>query len=145
MTEINHWDIKFMKLAQHVSEWSKYPGRKVGAVIVDQNNIVRSLGYNGLPRGVNDDIKDRYESDAKYKWAEHAERNAIYNADCSVRGYKMYIPWFPCMDCARAIVQSGIKEIIACKPDFDDIDWGNDFKLVVELFNEVGVAIKYFD
>ncbi len=139
------WDTRFMELAEHVAGWSKYPGRKVGAVIVDSLNIVRSMGYNGLPRGINDELEERYHSDVKYKWAEHAERNAIYNACCSVRGCRMYIPWFPCMDCARAIVQSGIVELISREPDFQDKDWGIDFKLAIELFKEAGVIVRHYN
>ncbi len=140
-----NWDKRFIKLAKYISTWSKYPGRKVGAVIADDLHRVVSVGYNGLPRNCDDDKPERYEDNVKYKWAEHAERNAIYNAQTSVRGMTIYLPWFPCVDCARAIVQSGIKCVVCGEPDFDDLDWGLDFKIANEMFTEVGLEIRFID
>ena len=139
------WDERFMRLAQYIAQWSKYPGRKTGAIVVGPKNIILSTGYNGLPRGVNDDVGERYSKDVKYKWTEHAERNAIYNAPVSLDGYRMYVNWFPCMDCARAIVQSGITELIARSPNLNDPDWGHDFELALELFAEVGIKVCYYE
>ena len=81
MTSSN-WDIRWMALAQFIATWSKDRGRKVGAVIVGPDNEIRSTGYNGIPRGVNDDVEERHEATngEKYLWVSHAERNAIYNA-----------------------------------------------------------------
>ena len=75
-----NWDERFLRLALHISEWSKDPTTRVGCVIVGPSNEVRSIGFNGFPRGVNDDDPSRYDRPAKYMWTEHAERNAIYNA-----------------------------------------------------------------
>jgi len=71
------WDARFMNLARHISEWSKDRSTKVGVVIVGPENEVRALGYNGFPRGIDDDAPDRHERPEKYLWVEHAERNAI--------------------------------------------------------------------
>jgi dCMP deaminase len=139
-----NWDDRFIELAEFIAKWSRYPGRKVGAVIVGPKNEIRSTGYNGFPRGVNDHLEERYNDDVKYKWTEHAERNAIYNAYGPLDNCRMYLPWFPCMDCARAIVQCGIKELIANRPDLNDPDWGNDFKLALELFEETGVKVRWY-
>ena len=141
------WDTRFMNLARHIAEWSKDRSRKVGAVVVGPANEVRALGYNGFPRGIDDDSPDRHERPEKYLWVEHAERNAIYNAariGVSLSGCKMYLPWFPCMDCARAIVQSGISMLIAIEPDLSDPKWGEDFKRAILLFEEAGVAVRWF-
>ena len=77
---MNNWDLKFIELTKHIAEWSKDTNRKNGAVIVDDDNIVLSLGYNGFPRGCDDSIDSRYEKPAKYLFTEHAERNAIFHA-----------------------------------------------------------------
>jgi dCMP deaminase len=141
------WDTRFMNLARHISEWSKDRSTKVGAVIVGPANEVRAMGYNGFPRGIDDDAPDRHERPEKYLWVEHAERNAIYNAariGTPLSGCTMYVPWFPCMDCARAIVQSGIHLLVAHKPDLSDPKWGDDFKRALQLFDEAGVTIRWF-
>jgi dCMP deaminase len=143
-----NWDERFMNLARHVAEWSKDRSTKVGAVIVGPSNEVRSIGYNGFPRGVDDDVPARHERPEKYLWIEHAERNAIYNAaraGISVAGCKMYLPWFPCMDCARAIVQSGIEMLVAIQPDVNDPKWGGDFRRAIDLLKEAGIVVKWVD
>lgn len=111
-------DTLFMSMACLTAMASKDPSTKVGAVIVGNDDEVISLGYNGFPRKVHDLDKARYQRPIKYSWIEHAERNAIYNAariGVSCRGARMYIPFHPCSDCARAIIQSGIKELILHK------------------------------
>src|SRR5690349_7537513 len=104
------WDSRFMELALLVGSWSKDRSRQVGCVVVGPDNEIRSTGYNGFPREVDDSVEARHVKPAKYRWTEHAERNAIYNAcliGTPLKGCKMYLSWFPCMDCARAIAQSG--------------------------------------
>jgi len=102
---------RYVHLAQHIATWSKDPSRRVGCVIIGPDNEIRSAGYNGLPRGV-DDATPRYtERPEKYLWVEHAERNAIYNAarmGLSLAGCRLYTTWTVCADCARAIIQAGI-------------------------------------
>src|SRR5437660_184888 len=117
------WDQRFMELAGFVAGWSKDRSRQVGCVIVAPDNSLRSIGFNGFPRGLNDDHDHRHERPAKYFWTEHAERNAIYAAarnGIPLAGCRMYLPWFPCVDCARAIVQAGIAELVSLAPDFSD-------------------------
>lgn len=97
---------------------SKDPRTKIGAIIVGPDNEIRSSGYNGFPRGCDDDVEERYVHPEKYYWFEHAERNAIYNAariGVSTRGCTLYTQAIPCADCARAIIQSGIKKIVIHK------------------------------
>jgi len=141
-----NWDARFMQLARHVAEWSKDRSTKVGAVIVDDNKVVVAMGYNGFPRGIDDTIEEYHERPAKYRWTEHAERNAIFNAvrkGVSTMGCTIYLPWFPCMDCARAIAQAGISTVVAVKPNFDDERWGPDFHQSLSLFEQCGISVKW--
>jgi dCMP deaminase len=142
------WDRRFMDLACHIGGWSKDRSTKVGCIIVGPDREIRATGYNGFPRRVNDDADERHARPAKYRWTEHAERNAIFNAariGVSLLGTSMYLPWFPCMDCARAIVQSGIKELIAYKPDLSHPQWGEDFRLALKLFDETPVNVRWLE
>ena len=139
------WNERFLELAESVGSWSKDRSTKVGAVIVGNNREVLSMGYNGFPRNCNDDVDARHERPLKYKWAEHAERNAIYNAarnGVRLEGSKIYLRWYPCCDCARAIVQSGIKYLICTAPDFDHPRWGEDFRISQEILDEGGVFVE---
>src|SRR5678816_3286831 len=74
------WDIRFLREAARIATWSKDRSTKVGCVIVGPSREIRSTGYNGFPRGVNDDVDERHARPMKYAYCEHAERNAIYNA-----------------------------------------------------------------
>lgn len=140
------WDRRFMELAGFVAGWSKDRSRQVGCVIVAPDNSLRSIGFNGFPRGLNDDHDERHERPAKYFWTEHAERNAIYAAarnGVALAGCTMYLPWFPCVDCARAIVQAGIVELVSLEPDFADTQWGEGFRISVDLLEEAGLAVRF--
>ena len=141
---MNNWDLKFIELTKHIAEWSKDTNRKNGAVIVDDDNIVLSLGYNGFPRGCDDSIDNRYEKPTKYLFTEHAERNAIFHAakkGISLSGSRMYMTMFPCSDCARAIIQSGITKIITPTPDVEHETWGPHFKASLMMLDEAGVEV----
>jgi len=111
-----NWDYYFMKMAELVASKSKDRSTKVGCVIVGSaNQDVRSTGYNGFCRYVDDDVEERHERPEKYLWTEHAERNAIYNA--ARNGVRTdnciaYTTMFPCSDCARALIQSGIVRVV---------------------------------
>lgn len=110
------WDEYFMGLAHLSALRSKDPNTQVGAAIVDQNHRVVSIGYNGMPFGCSDDeYAWEREGDflnTKYPYVVHAELNAILNAPRSVEGCSIYVSLFPCNECAKAIIQSGIKEIV---------------------------------
>lgn len=142
------WDDYFKLLTGVVASKSKDRSTKVGCVIVGPDNEIRTTGYNSFPRKVNDDREERHERPEKYFWTEHAERNAIYNAarvGTSILGCRAYLDWFPCMDCARGLAQSGIVEVICTPPDFDNPKWGADFKRTQELFDEVGIKITHYE
>jgi len=143
------WDELFMSMVFLVSMKSKDPSTHIGAVIVGPDNEVRSIGYNGLPRNVNDYI-DRLMPQEKYYWFEHAERNAIYNATLmgvSLKNSKMYTNGVPCADCARAVIQSGIKEVIVHNEwnNNNDPKWNESCNIGKEMLLESGVNIRYYD
>jgi dCMP deaminase len=141
------WDKKFIKLSKHISVWSKDKNKKVGAVIVDSDNIVLSMGYNGIPRGCDDTDESRYERPTKYFFTEHAERNAIYHSarhGVSLKGCKMYVTLFPCADCARAMIQSGITKLIAPEPNLSHEVWGEHFKAAIQMMKEANIEILLF-
>lgn len=143
-----YWDERLMLLAHHVADWSKETGRHVGAVIAGPDHEVISTGHNGIPRGVRDDVPARNskENGAKYIWSSHAERNAIYNAariGIPLKGTTIYVPWFPCVNCAKAIIQSGITELVAYDPDLQESKWGEEFAISKTMFEESGVIVRY--
>lgn len=137
------WDRRFLALAEFVAQWSKDPSTKTGAVIVDPNNRVVSVGYNGFPRGIND-LPERLENrDLKYKLIVHCERNALIFARGSVERCSLYTwPFMSCAPCAVMMIQAGIIEAIA--PFSDNPRWIEDFKLTQTLFEEAGVKLKLF-
>lgn len=139
------WDAYFMDAARDAAQFSHDRNTKIGCVVVAPDNVMRASGSNRFPRGV---VKNetRQERPEKYFWIEHAERNAIYWAareGVSLVGCRMYLPWFPCMDCARAIIQAGIIELIATEPNLNDPKWGEDFKRVKAMLSEAGVAVRF--
>ena len=111
------WDEYFMGIAILASKRSKDPNTQVGACIVSPDNIIISTGYNGMPKGCSDDefpwSRTGAEIDTKYPFVVHAELNAILNANGrDLRGSRLYVALFPCNECAKAIIQCGIKEVI---------------------------------
>jgi dCMP deaminase len=140
-----NWTKRFMELTKHIAGWSKDKSIGTCAVIVDDDNRVVSIGYNGFPSGCNDEIQSRYERPEKYLYTEHAERNAVFNAarlGVSTKGCTMYLMWFPCADCARSIIQAGIKKLVCNKPDLNS-HWGDHFKAAIEMLDEAKVEVIY--
>jgi dCMP deaminase len=143
-----NWDRRFLELAAHIGSWSKDRSAKTGCVVVGPDRLLRSVGFNGFVRGVDDDVASRHERPAKYSWTEHAERNAIYNAarvGVSLAGATCYVNWFPCIDCARAVVQAGIIRLVGLEPDRTDTKWGAEFAFALDMFAEVGTEVVLFD
>lgn len=144
------WDAKFLLLCEMIASWSKDESRKVGCVIIGKNNEVISTGYNGIVRGLDDDITDRHSraNGSKYMWFEHAERNAIYNAvrtGTRLEGSRIYINYFPCADCARAAIQTGIVEICTYEPNMLDPVFGRHYEIAIEMIQESGLTLRLFD
>ena len=138
---INSWDKYYLKSALFLAEnRSKDRSTKVGAIIIGDDNERLTDGYNGFPRKINDDIDSRHERPVKYFYAEHAERNAIYNAarnGIRLKDSTLYVTGTPCSDCARAIIQSGIKRVVSLTIDLDSRkDWGDSMRKSLEMFEE---------
>lgn len=136
------WDQRFFNLAEHISNWSKDRSTRVGAVIVGPHREIRSTGYNGFPPGVDDEVEARHERPTKYLYAEHAERNAIYFAASTgviIAGCTIYVTMFPCADCARGIIRSGIRRVVAPMPSRSD--WAASHEAARTMFREASVDV----
>jgi dCMP deaminase len=143
------WDRRFFEMCRLVATWSEDRSRKVGAVIVGPANDIRAIGFNGLPRRVDAAPEDRHsrQNGEKYFWFEHAERNAIYNAarsGISTEGCRIYTSLFPCADCTRGIIQSGIVELNSFQaPDVDEV-FQRSFEVAKIILDEAGVDVRLF-
>lgn len=139
------WDEYFMGISLLSAKRSKDPSTQVGACIVSSDNRILSMGYNGAPRGLNDDSMkwDREGSflDTKYAYVCHAELNAILNYRGDLSGSKIYVALFPCNECAKAIIQSGIKEII-----YKDDKYANTDSVIASkrMFDACGVTYRQY-
>ncbi len=137
------WDEYFMGVAKLSGMRSKDPSTQVGCCIVSQDNKILSMGYNGLPRGCSDDTfpwsregEDPLET--KYVYTVHSELNAILNyRGGSLEGAKLYVSLFPCNECAKAIIQSGIKEVIYAENKYEDTP---AVQASMRMFNAAGVS-----
>ena len=138
------WDEYFMVIAMLSSYRSKDPNTQVGACIVNDRNKIMSVGYNGLPSGCSDDEfpweRSGDEFETKYPYVCHAELNAILNSGgSSLEGCKVYVALFPCNECAKAIIQSGIKEVIYISDKYAD---SVGVRASKRMFDAAGVKYK---
>lgn len=140
------WDHRFLRLAKEVSLWSKDPSAKIAAVAVDPDERrILSTGYNGFPKGI-DDNPDRYgDRELKYKYVVHAEMNAIYNAThkgISLKDSTLYVWGLPiCSECAKGIASVGIKRVVCCY-DPDNVErWIESFHKSLDIFEECGIIV----
>lgn len=141
---------QFMVMSRAAASLSKDRSTKLGAVILGPGFEIRAMGYNGFPRGVHDGIDSRHERPIKYKYTEHAERNAIYNAarvGTPLDGCRILLesPIGICCDCARAIINTGIIQVVILRGADEDFErqlrWEDNDPIVVEMFNEAGVEV----
>ena len=137
------WGDRYTDLAKEISTWSKDPSTKVGAVVIGKDGQVLSQGFNGFPRRIRDTEERFNDRERKYELVVHAEMNAIYNASLSgvsLRGATLYVYGLPiCNECAKGIIQVGIRKVVACRPKEYNSDWDKSNKLAEELFNEAEV------
>lgn len=146
------WDERFMRLAREISTWSKDPSSKIGAVIVNEDRHILATGYNGFPRGIEDTEERLNDREQKYPKIVHAETNALmnalYNGVC-VKGAAIYVYGLPvCPDCAKLIIQSGIKRIVLSPDPYISItNWSDKWNnLSKPMFKEVGdILISYIN
>lgn len=140
------WDQYFMTMAYLVATRSKDQSTTVGSVIVSQDNVVRATGYNSFVRGFEDE-PHHHERPLKYELIEHSERNAIYNAarvGTSLSGCRIYLPWMPCTDCARGIIQAGITEVVLHKEYPGHTGWSEKQEIAVDMFNRCSVTLRHW-
>ena len=141
------WDQFAMSFAFMAAMKSKDKSSKVGATILGPDNDIRSLGYNGFPRGVNDDIPERHERPLKYSMTAHAECNAIHNASSKPRGCRIYITSFPCTNCTTAIIQERISEVIV-HPSYRMMatkTWNESWEISKIMLKEAGVILREYE
>ena len=147
-TAMDKWDARFLSLAYHVSNWSKDPSTKVGAIIVDEERRILATGYNGLPRGVCDTEERINVREQKLPRTVHAELNAILSCTLRPKGGTIYVTSLPvCPSCATAIIQAGIKRVVMGIPASAlERHWTQSFKeIVVDMFDEAGVAHELWE
>lgn len=134
------WDMRFVSLAEHISTWSKDPSTQCGAVIVDRQNRIMGIGFNGFPRGVQDSLHRLSDRAIKYPIVLHAESNAIDFAtktqDCTIYVH----PMPPCAGCMSKIIQNGITRVVA--PRSHDDRWSDSVKLSLEIASDKDVNIQ---
>lgn len=145
--DVLSWDEYFMAMAHLAAKRSKDPNTQVGACIINQDNKVVGLGYNGLPKGCHDD-EFPWENDQaeflnnKYPFVVHAELNAILNSILDLKNCIIYVSLFPCNECAKAIIQSGIREVV-----YEDDKYANTdaVKASKRMFQASGVSYRLLD
>ena len=139
------WDETFMLMSKLIAQRSKDPNTQTGACIVNDKNIVIGLGYNGFPVGCSDDklpwCRDGELTKTKYAYVVHAEANAIMNANKSVKNCRLYCYLFPCNECAKTIIQSGIAEVIYESDKYKDVDI---FKASRKMLKMAGVKVRKY-
>jgi dCMP deaminase len=147
---INKWYKRYLRLAAEVATWSKDPNTQVGAVVVGSKGQILSQGYNGFPRGINDSNKRLTDRDVKLSLIVHAEMNAIYNATysgVSLDGSTIFIHGLPaCSECAKGIIQVGIKKVVVSKQCIEARPhWNDSWNKSKAMFAEAGIAIFVID
>tara|TARA_Y100001970_G_scaffold53658_2_gene67972 strand:+ start:8081 stop:8518 length:438 start_codon:yes stop_codon:yes gene_type:complete len=139
------WDTRFLDLAKHISGWSKDPSTKVGCIVVGPDREIRSTGFNGFPRGIDDTIERLEDRSQKYPMICHAEENAIMHAariGISLKDCTAYVTWPPCSRCARSLIQAGVSEIVVPVNSEIPERWRDDFDIATRMFNESGVSYR---
>tara|TARA_Y100000389_G_scaffold31859_1_gene27020 strand:+ start:15799 stop:16239 length:441 start_codon:yes stop_codon:yes gene_type:complete len=141
------WDKRFVSLAREISTWSKDPSTKIGAVIVNDDRRILATGYNGFPKGIEDSPERYADKPTKYDHVIHAEMNAIYNATYNgtpLRDSTIYVWGLPvCNDCARGIIQVGIKRVVMSTETDIPEKWVAAFSKSLNLFVESGVEAEF--
>ena len=143
MDAFDKWDIRFLRLAQTVSSWSKDPSTLVGAVIARPDRTVASVGYNGFPRGMTD-LPEYYEKrEEKYSRIIHAEVNALLHARERVVGYTLYTyPLMPCDRCMVQMIQAGFKRIVSVELSPEHYErWGATLNKSMGYASDAGIEL----
>lgn len=152
MKENMSWEEFFIGMCIYVSQKSKDRSTKLGAIIVGEDHSILSTGFNGFPRGVDDQNEEYHQRPTKYYTTEHAERNAIFNAayhGVKLSGSTMYMPIYPtpCCDCTRAIIQSGITRIVGTSVKFAGKGqfWKENLEYAERMLDEAKIIRSVID
>jgi dCMP deaminase len=142
--EPDRWDLRYFRLADHISEWSKDTTR-VGAIVVGKNRRHISMGYNGFPPGVQDAPERIAHRPTKYLFTQHAERNAMDNAAFDCTDATLVTTMFPCVECAKSLISKGITRLVSAQPPqplpSGEASWRDTVPVAVEMLHEAGVRI----
>lgn len=139
------WDRRFIALARHIAGWSKDPSTQVGCVVVGPDREIRSTGFNGFPRGIDDTFERLGDRAKKYPLICHAEENAIMHAariGVSLKGCSAYVTWPPCTRCARSLIQAGVETVHYPAGLEIPERWTEDFEMSTGMFGEAGVVVE---
>ena len=144
MSANDKWDRRYLALAGHVAFWSKDPSTCVGAVLLSEDRRREYLGYNGFPRGVEDDPVILADRPAKYLRTIHAEMNALLKAGRDAEGGTLYSTLFTCAGCAKHAIQSGVKKLVTFYPV--DVDrWKDEFDAARDMYRQAGVELVFYE
>lgn len=141
------WDIRFLQLAHEVAKWSKDPSTKVGCILVKGKKVI-SMGYNGFPAGISDDLNRLEDRSIKYEVTVHAEVNAVTNAalhGVSTKGATAYVTFHPCSRCAAVLINAGISTVVVSAHTINCDRWLDSFRLASSLLNEAGIGHEIVD
>lgn len=141
------WDECFMQMAHLIAQRSKDPTTQAGAVIVSDRNVVMGMGYNGWPRGIDNDQlpwarEGAKPTDTKYAYVVHAEENAVYNTSLLPRGCRIYCTLFPCGECVKTLIQTGITEVVFNEDKYRDTDLWVAGRRMLDL---AGIKYRQFE
>jgi dCMP deaminase len=140
---LHKWDERFIEMAQFVSRWSQDPSTKTGAVIVRPDLTIASVGFNGFPKQMDDDLELYHDRPTKYSRIVHCEMNALIHARCSVEGFTLYTTGMCCDRCVVHMIQAGIARFVWLE-DTKHMKsrWSDSFKATLEYLNEAGVDYR---
>jgi len=140
LPQTQKWHRRYLRLAREISSWSKDPSTKVGAVLVDNRRRGIGFGYNGFPKGVPDTQMDYEDRELKYKLVVHAEENAILNCPIPIHHCEATLfvwPLFPCNECAKVIIQAGVKQVVSTDTQIGRWSEAND--LAANMLDHAGI------
>ena len=142
------WDIRYLNLAENVASWSKDPSTQIGAIAVGSKGQVLAQGYNGFPRGIEDNPLHYENRETKYKYVVHAEMNVIYNATyngVSLDGATLYVTGLPvCSDCAKGVIQVGIQRVVMKEQDIPQ-KWVESWKTTAGMFDQAKIKWEFIN
>lgn len=149
MVVCNEWHDRWFQMVNLVSSWSKDPSTKVGSVIIPKGSDIPVIGWNGFPRGVKD-LPERYaDRNLKYMLVSHAEENTILNAarnGIDIKAGTIYISAFPCHNCSKSIVQSGLEKVFYRPSSKEFLErWGDSIAISELILNEGGVRYECYE